>query len=144
MIQLPVTNVFFRQVQENIAGIAAGAAQLKGPFQLLGKSFRQPQRRDGVMFIGETITGQANLFLLERITQLCPFQRDLAVKPEAGAQRNRAQPVGVGEIIAVISNAGFIGDIVLIGLFPARAPQAQASPRTSAIYPPSPMRISGL
>ncbi|MNX93388.1 hypothetical protein D3C86_1255700 [compost metagenome] len=117
MIELPVTNVFFGQMQEDVAGIAAGAAQLDGPFQLFGKPFRQSQRRDGVVFIGEAVTGEADLLVFERITQLRTIKHDLAIEPEAGTQRNCAQPVGVGEIIGVISNAGLIGDIVLIGFF---------------------------
>jgi len=77
------------------------------------------------MLIGKTITGKANLFLLERVTQFRPFKRDLAREPEASAQRNGAQPIGVGEIISVIGDAGFVDDGVLIGLF-SRPPAAGA------------------
>lgn len=82
--------------------------------------------------------------MLERITQFRAVKHELSVKPEAGAQRNRLQPVGIAEVIGVVADAGFIGDIVFIGVFPACAPQVQASPRTSAMYPPSRICISGL
>ncbi|MNL16091.1 hypothetical protein D3C87_1371140 [compost metagenome] len=118
VVQSPVTDVFFRQMQEDIAGIAACATQLHGPFQPLRQTPGQPQAGNGVVFIGKTVTGEANLLMLERITQFRAIKHELSVEPEAGAQRNRLQPVGIAEIIGVVADAGFIGDIVFIGVFP--------------------------